>query len=301
MADSLRTKAYRRPAGTALVTLVLAVLIAMAFPLTASAATPKGSPKGSPNGWVRLGHLSPNTPAVDIYLAPFGKPQKIAFHKAAYGNVTPYSALPPGTYTVSMRPASAPPDSPAALSANVQVTAGTSNTMMVFQNGPNGTIRGQMFTDDLTSPAQGSGLVRVVQGAPNPATLTVAATDGATTLAKDLRYGDAGSYVALPQGQHSLSLRNGTTTTSVPVDVAPGSVNTLVVIDKPGGGLTATQLRDSTAVAAAPIGAANTGGGGTAPQPLLTEPMVLTGLLVGGLAALLVLGSRPRRHRGMRV
>lgn len=295
MTSSLEKGRHRR-AFAAPAALVVALLFAMTFPSTASAATPQGSPYG----WVRLGHLSPNTPAVDIYLAPFGKPQKVAFRKAAYGNVTPYSALAPGTYTVSMRPASASPDSPAALSANVQVTAGSSNTMMVFQNGPNGTIRGQLFTDDLNQPAQGTGLVRVVQGAPNPDTLTVAATDGATMLADNLKYGDAGRYVSLPTGQRTLALRSGANTTPVTVDVASGSVSTLVVIDKPGGGLSATQLRDSTAVPVAPAGAANTGGGGTAPGPGLTLPVALVALVVGGLAVLIGRGSQaggPRRGR----
>jgi hypothetical protein len=296
MANSFEMTHFR-PARAAALPLVVAVLVALAFPITASAA----SPKGSPNGWVRLGHLSPNTPAVDIYLAPFGKAERVVFRKAGYGNVTPYSALAPGTYTVSMRPASAPADSPAALSANVQVKAGTSSTMMVFQNGPNGTIRGQLFTDDLTPPAQGSGLVRVVQGAPEPATLTVAGAQGGATLADNLKYGDASRYITLPKGQQSLVLRSGSTTTPVTVDVTAGSVSTVVVINKPGGGLTAKQLRDSTAVAAAPTGAANTGGGGTATQPVLTLTSALAALAVGTLSVLLVLGSRPRHDREIRV
>ena len=60
-------------------------------------------------GWVRLAHLSPNTPAVDVYLYPFGNSRaRLVLHHVSYGTVSPYQELPVGEYTVSMRPAGAP-------------------------------------------------------------------------------------------------------------------------------------------------------------------------------------------------
>jgi hypothetical protein len=254
---------------------------ALAVPAQAHAATPAGT-----DGWMRLGHLAPNTPAVDIYLSQFGQPQKVAFRKAGYGNVTPYSALPPGLYTVSMRPASAPASSPPALSADVQVKADTTNTLLVFQNGPNGTIRGQMFTDDLAAPPSGSGRVRVVQGAPEPDPMDVSAADNGPVLASGLKYGDAGDYVTVPQGRLNLTLRHGTTSTPVTLDVRSASVSTVVVLAKPGGALALSELRDATGVANAPSGGAATGGGGTAPLPFPLVPALFVGLVVGILGVM---------------
>jgi hypothetical protein len=278
--------------GAVLFALVVPVL---AVPARAHAATPADA-----SGWIRLGHLAPNTPAVDIYLSQFGQPQKVAFRKAGYGNVTPYSALQPGLYTVSMRPASAPASSPPALSADVQVKSDTTNTLLVFQNGPNGTIRGQMFTDDLTAPPSGSGRVRVVQGAPEPDTMDVTATSSGTVLASGLKYGDAGDYVTLPQGRVDLTLRHGTASSPVALDVRSASVSTVVVLAKPGGTLALSELRDATGVANAPTGGAATGGGGTALSGFPLVPVVLVGLVVGGLVVLAGRRSSPRPGRGAR-
>jgi hypothetical protein len=304
----IRTERLRRLRSHSSVALVIvaAVLLTVASPGLAGAAVPAepAAPSAPADGWVRLGHLAPDTPAVDIYLAKFGQPGKVAFRDAAYGNVTPYSALAAGTYTVSMRPASAPASSPPALSANLTVKADTSSTLLVFQNGPNGTIRGQLFSDDLSTPPAGTGLVRVVQGAPEPGTMAITTTGG-PSLGDSLNYGDAGRYVALPQGHWKVSLRVGQQVTPATVDVHSASVSTVVVIAKPGGGLTLSALRDSTGVAGAPRGAAATGAGGTAAWSFPLLPVAVVALLVGGLSMLIGRGSAvpgaSRRDRRARV
>jgi hypothetical protein len=49
-------------------------------------------------GWVRLAHLSPNTPAVDVYLYPFGNSRaRLVLHHVSYGTVSPYQELRPGS------------------------------------------------------------------------------------------------------------------------------------------------------------------------------------------------------------
>src|SRR5580658_65763 len=64
-------------------------------------------------GWVRLAHLSPNTPAVDVYLYNFGNPSaRLVLHHVSYGTVSPYEQVPPGEYTVSMRAAGAKGSAP---------------------------------------------------------------------------------------------------------------------------------------------------------------------------------------------
>ncbi|MDT7657369.1 MAG: hypothetical protein QOF38_2084, partial [Pseudonocardiales bacterium] len=91
----------RRSAPAAAVAVLVATVLMLTAPALALAApAPKPAPApGAPSGWVRLGHLSPKTPPVDIYLSPFGLPQRVAFRQAAYGVVTPYKTLAPGTYS----------------------------------------------------------------------------------------------------------------------------------------------------------------------------------------------------------
>ncbi len=286
---------------TALATAAVAAVLTLAVPAIAQAATPAGpgiapaAPAGPPTGWVRLGHLSPKTPPVDIYLAPFGQAEKVAFHKAAYGNVTPYTTLQPGAYTVSMRPADASPTSTPALSANIDIKPGVSYTALVFENGPDGTIKPTLLTDDLTAPAAGTGKVRIVEAATGKAPIDITAVGG-PVLASGLKYGDSSAYTTVPEGRWSLALKSGANTTQDSVDVRSGSVSTVVVVDTPGVGLKLTPLKDSAGTASAPAGGVATGGGSTAPADPMYDmaTFLLPALLAGGMVGSLTVWVRRR-------
>src|SRR6201996_7535635 len=78
---------------TALPALLLAVPAAVASAATAATGT----------GWVRLAHLSPNTPAVDVYLYSFGDSSAMqVLHHVAYGTVSSYESIKAGDYTVEI-------------------------------------------------------------------------------------------------------------------------------------------------------------------------------------------------------
>jgi len=65
-----------------------------------AAAASAASSASAGTGWIRLAHLSPNTPAVDVYLYSFGNSDaKIVLHHVAYGTVSPYEAVPAGDYS----------------------------------------------------------------------------------------------------------------------------------------------------------------------------------------------------------
>ena len=112
-------------------------------------------------GWIRLAHLSPNTPAVDVYLYSFGNSHAmIVLHHVSYGTVSPYEKVTPGEYTVAMRGAGAKPSSPPVLSTGVHIAPGGAYT--VAGMGPAKGLRLQVFQDKLTTPT-GKSLVRVIQ------------------------------------------------------------------------------------------------------------------------------------------
>ncbi|MGH3304468.1 MAG: DUF4397 domain-containing protein, partial [Streptosporangiaceae bacterium] len=67
---------------------------------------PSASAQSTSGGFVRLAHLSPNTPAVDVYLYSFGdSAAQLVLHHVVYGTVSPFEPLAAGEYTVAMRPA----------------------------------------------------------------------------------------------------------------------------------------------------------------------------------------------------
>src|SRR5579875_538012 len=81
-------------------------------------------------GWVRLAHLSPDTPPVDVYLYSFGDPSaRLVLHHVSYGTVSPYQELPAGDYTVSMRAAGAPASAQPVLSTGLAVASGGAYTV----------------------------------------------------------------------------------------------------------------------------------------------------------------------------
>ena len=59
---------------------------------------------------MRLAHLSPDTPAVDLYLSAPGAVEPRVFPGIGYGVVSAYLPLPAGRYAVAMRGAGAPAD-----------------------------------------------------------------------------------------------------------------------------------------------------------------------------------------------
>lgn len=137
---------HGRTSRLALLATAVAAAVAAAalvvLPATAAEPAPAAAqPPDAPTGWLRVGHLAPAAPPVDVTLATFGGPERQVVQKAGYGAVTPYSALPPGTYTISMRPAGASTETPPELSQAVDVTAGTPLTVLVFATGPTGSSR----------------------------------------------------------------------------------------------------------------------------------------------------------------
>ena len=104
-----------------------------------AAATAFASSATTGTGWIRLAHLSPNTPAVDVYLYSFDNSDAmIVLHHVAYGTVSPYESVKAGDYSVAMRAAGASPTSQPVLSTSVTIAAGNAYTVagMGPESGP---------------------------------------------------------------------------------------------------------------------------------------------------------------------
>jgi hypothetical protein len=284
----MRTRLLLRSGGLT----AAALLIGALAPLPASAAA---NTPGPGVGWIRVGHLSPKVPPVDIYFAPFGQAEKVVIRKAGYGAVTPYSSLDPGKYTLSMRPADAAASTPPALSATIDVAERNAYSLLVFANGPDGTLHGQLVTDDLTPPGTGQGRVRVVEGSAAIAPVSVDGPQG-LSIAKDATYGMTSNYVAVPQGRWPLQLSGGSVKSTADVDVKAGTSTTLLVTED-GGTLKANPIADGASLPEPPKFGVETGGGGTAPSsgtPFWPAASVVA--LLAALAAWPVL----RRRRAAR-
>jgi len=268
------------------------VALFAAFSPVASAST--ASAAAAQVGWVRCAHLSPNTPAVDVYLYPFGNDSSpTVLRHVSYGNVSDYMAVAAGQYTVAMRQAGAPASSAPVLSTSFSVTAGDSYT--VAGVGPASGLKLQVLQDELTAPA-GKTLVRVIQASLKEHLVTV--SYGSDVLANQLAFGSATSYTALEPGAGTVTLTAPGGGTSMPVTLAADTVHTIVVLDGPAG-LKVDNLTDAAGSSTMPAGGAATGLGGMASggsSAAGSAPWLLT--LGGGavLAAAGCAGLRRSRH-----
>jgi hypothetical protein len=245
-------------------------------------------------GYVRLAHLSPDTPKVDVYLSkvddPSFKEQK--FEHVGYGVVSSYLPLPVGTYGVAMRKEGDPASAAPVLTTQVTVQAGAAYT--VAGVGKFSGLGLKVLTDDLSRPTAGKSKVRVIQASVGSPVLDVSLGNG-TSIAKAVNFATTTDYQLVSPGTWTLALRpNGSTTvTNLNCTLTAGSVYSLLVLDSPTG-LKLELRADARGGSAAPDGGVETGAGGTEPDAAVS-PLIMAGAGLVLVFGLFVVGLRLRR------
>ena len=239
----------------------LALGLAGALAAGASAAS-----AATGTGYIRLAHLSPNTPPVDVYLYSFGNPSAmVVLHHVAYGEVSPYEAVSSGEYTV----------------------AGM---------GPLAGIRLQVIDDSLAM-TQNAALARVIQASMHQTDVTV--TAGSKILGRHLNFTTVTRYRSVHAGTVTVHAVGTTEHGSAQFRLAPDTIYTFVVLDN-SGELKVDALVDSAGSKIMPAGGTATGFGGTAARPgaplLPWIGAAAAGLLI---AAGGTIGLRRRRRPAM--
>ncbi len=269
--------------------LTVAAMTAVVAGLPLPAAT------AAEGGLLRLAHLSPDTPAVDVYVEAVADPAaEQVFPGVGYGTVSDYQTVPAGTYAISMRAAGADAASPPVLSTTVEVRPDTART--VAGVGPFADLGLEVLEDDLTPPAAGSSRLRVIAAAATARTLDVAVTGG-QPVAGDLAFADTSRYVDVPAGATSVTVTpEGGRATELPVQVRAGSVHSVLVLDRPGGGLTVQTVLDAAGPGVVPAGGVEAGAGGAAATPEPSLPVgvaAVGGALAAGAGLLMATTRRP--------
>jgi len=304
---------HHRPAFGASLAAALMALAAVGALL---GAAPASAAPGRGTAWVRAAHLVPGLGTMAIGLTPFAgaaagtasRPgvapaptvdgMRAVAPAATYGRASEYRQVPVGLYTVTVRPAGASASSPALITGTFEAKADQAYTLAAL--GTMSSPRVQALADDLRPPTDGAAKVRLLPAASSVATVTVAAVNG-PTLATRATFGRPTGYAEVPAGPWTLTATGtgdrrgasqGTTTSSASVRLTGGDVYTLLVLDKPSGGLALTPLLDAAGMSAMPTAGVQTGGGGTAPA----GPGALPGLLLAACGLLVLAGSSVRRR-----
>jgi hypothetical protein len=152
---------------------------------------------------VRVAHLSPNAPNVDVYVDG-----ETALEDVPFGTVSDYLALAAGAHTVEITAAGDPDTS--VFEGEVTVEADTFYT--VAAGGELGDDVDQSFqplvlTDDNEPPASDTARLRAVHLSPDAPAVDITAGD--TVLFDGVAFGDSG-YVEVPAGDYTVEIRGDT-------------------------------------------------------------------------------------------
>src|SRR5256885_1071433 len=257
-------------------------VLSVAAAVCAVGGTPAAA--ADPVGYVRLAHLSPDTPNVDVYLSTVGgsgAPQ--VFPGVGYGVISKYLSVPQGTYAVAMRGAGAPATDPPVLTTNVTVTAG--KAYMVAGVGKHADLGLKVIEDDLTPPPSGKAKVRVIQASVGASALDLA-IQGGPMIAGNVPFASTTRYFEVQPGRWTLTAKgtSGGPSGNLGVHLEAGNVYSVLVLDAPGGGLKSELRLDAAGMGKPPSrGGPNRGRGrprrpapppplGGAPPPLPRGP-----------------------------
>jgi hypothetical protein len=259
--------------------LAAALAVGLAALITSLGATPAYAVEG-PVGYVRLAHLSPDTPKVDVYLSKVGDTsfQEQVFEHVGYGVMSKYLTLPVGTYAVAMRKEGDPASTPPVLTTQVTVADGGAYTIAGV-----GRFAGlglKVYEDDLDRPTDGTAKVRVIQASVAKPVLDVGLDNG-TPVAQGISFASTTPYQSVRSGAWTLRITpSGTaSTTRLSCLLQAGSVYSLLILDGTNG-LRLQLLADARGGAEVPDGGVATGAGGMSTTFRLT--------VIGGGVAMLV-------------
>jgi hypothetical protein len=180
-----------------------------------------------------------------------------------YGQMTPYAALPPGRYTVTIRDPRRRGRGAPVLTGALTLRSEAAYTVTAL--GTTATARIRALQDDLTPAAPGRARVRVISAADVGAVDVAAA--GGPVLVRNLGFARPTGYADVPARSWRLRVSaTGTATSVTPVRLRRGTVYTLLVLRAADGAdvLRVRTLVDAVGSARTPTAGPDTGYGGAA-------------------------------------
>jgi len=158
-----------------------------------------GEPAGEETAGVRVAHLSPDAPNVDVYVDG-----ELAFEDVAYRDVSEYAELPPATYDV--RITAAGDEEQVVFEDSIEVAAADYTLAAIGEiSEENQPFAVEVFEDDLSDPGENA-RIRGIHTAPDAPPVTVTDAGTGDALFEDLAFGEAQTGVA-PPNEYTLEVR----------------------------------------------------------------------------------------------
>ena len=156
------------------------------------------------NASLRVAHLSPDAPAVDVWLDGTRVLQDVP-----YKTFSDYLDVPSGDHNIQVTPAGA--TTPVVINADVTLTEDVAYTVAATGLLSTGDLSPLVLVDDRT-PSSGAAQVRFVHTSADAPAVNVGVASGAT-LFSNVEFREASDYLSVNQGTYDLSVQvaaNGT-------------------------------------------------------------------------------------------
>jgi hypothetical protein len=151
---------------------------------------------------VRVAHLSPDAPAVDVLID--GDP---VLEAVEFGTVSDYLELPAGEYQVSIQTSE---DETTVFDGNVSVEAGTNYTIAAVGEVSQETFEPVVLEDDFEMPSEENASVRLIHASPDAPAVDVTVAESGAVLYDNVSFGNATEYAEVPAGDYTLEVRPAT-------------------------------------------------------------------------------------------
>ncbi|MEL7239644.1 MAG: DUF4397 domain-containing protein, partial [Planctomycetota bacterium] len=153
---------------------------------------------------VRVAHLSPNTPTVDVLAGLSGQSKGLLFDAASYPSITPYLPVPTGTYDIDVVLDS--DNSVVGIDVdNFAIDADTDYTIAaVGLLGGDPALQALPLVDDNTID-ESNARVRFVHASSNAPTVDIDAV-GVGTVFDDVDRFTSGGYISVPGGTYDFDV-----------------------------------------------------------------------------------------------
>lgn len=171
-------------------------VLAVALLAALASAVPALAREGE--AMVRVAHLSPDAPNVDVYV---NGELVGALTNVPFKTVSSYLPLPAGTQNVKVYPAG--DTSKPIVEADVDLRGGEAYTIGIVGLVEDGSLEAQVYEDDRTLPAKDEAKLRVIHAAPDVDAVDISSRGGDELFA-DLGFPNATAYAEIPPGTYTL-------------------------------------------------------------------------------------------------
>lgn len=157
---------------------------------------------------LRVVHLSPDTPAVMVYVG--GEPQDTAALPAplAFPDATPFLTLDAGTYTFNVRTADADPTSAPALTLTSAIEEGVLTVAAIGTLGDGPDLQLLVLAEE-EAPGANEIRIRAVHAAPGVGQVdiwNITDAENPSPLYENVDFGVAGDFLTIPAGAYEIGI-----------------------------------------------------------------------------------------------